>query len=124
TTPDAKIAVTWAGAIPYFSGRYVVDILGKTDKVIAHMEMRKPKADDNKWTFFLPGHLKYDYRHSIGELKPDAVLQFWGDLDEANEYMAGKYIKLMAGDKFIFLRTDSDKVLWSKFMQNQQAPPQ
>jgi len=117
TTPDAKIAVTWAGAIPYFSERYIVDILGKTDKKIARMDMRTAGEKDNPLIFFLPGHLKYDYSRSIGEQKPDAVLQFWGDLNEANEFMAGKYIKLMAGDKFVFLKTGSEHVLWDKFMQ-------
>ena len=123
TKPDAKIAVTWAGAIPYFSERYIVDMLGKTDKKIARMNMRTAGEKDNPLTFFLPGHLKYDYSRSIGEQKPDAVLQFWGDLNEANEFMAGKYIKLMSGDKFVFLKTGSEHVLWDKFMQqNRQVP--
>ncbi len=40
TNPHAKIAVVWAGAIPYFSNRYAIDLLGKTDKEIAHENMR------------------------------------------------------------------------------------
>ena len=35
TTPDATIAVYWAGAIPYFSQRQSYDLLGKSDKYIA-----------------------------------------------------------------------------------------
>jgi hypothetical protein len=31
TSPDTKIAVAWAGSIPYFSDRTMIDLLGKCD---------------------------------------------------------------------------------------------
>lgn len=115
TTPEAKIGVTWAGAIPYFSERYTVDFLGKTDKKIARDKMRTVEGSE-KYRFFLPGHLKYNYSYSIGELKPDVVLQFWGDLEEVNPYIADKYTKLIVADKFYYLRGESENILWNKFM--------
>ncbi|MFC1692952.1 hypothetical protein ACFL1R_05565 [Candidatus Latescibacterota bacterium] len=117
TTPEARIAVTWAGAIPYFSERYIVDMLGKTDRIIARGNMRTVSGQE-KYTFFLPGHLKYDYAHSIGIEKPDAVLQFWGDLEEAELYMAGKYARLTVAGKLFYLRNGSKNILWNKFMKN------
>lgn len=35
TSPKARVAVTWAGIIPYFSERQAVDLLGKNDRTIA-----------------------------------------------------------------------------------------
>ncbi|MCE5249889.1 hypothetical protein LLG96_06675 [bacterium] len=114
TTPDARIAVTWAGAIPYFSERYTVDILGKTDRTVAHMKMRTPSGP-GKYTYFLPGHLKYDYAYSIGRQEPDAVLQFWGDLHEADPYIAGKYVRLDVGSLWFYIRAGSKSIRWELF---------
>jgi len=120
TGEDASIAVTWAGIIPYFSGRYTVDILGKTDTTIARLDMRRAAEDVNPLTHFLPGHLKYDYRYSLGECKPDAVLQFWGDINEANPFISPNYTRLQVMGKYVFyLRNNSPNVLWDTFMKEQ-----
>jgi hypothetical protein len=66
TTPDAVIAVVWAGAGPYFDQRPAVDLLGKSDPHIAHEPMRPGVS-------FYPGHTKWDYGWSIGHLRPDLV---------------------------------------------------
>jgi len=63
--PEASIAVTWAGSLPYFSHRPAIDLLGKSDPVIA----RSPGHG------FVPGHDKWDYEYSIGRLRPDVILQ-------------------------------------------------
>lgn len=68
TLPTAQIAVVWAGAIPYFSHRAAVDLLGKNDRTVAHLPARRP---------FWPGHSKWDYAYSIGRLRPDVVAQLW-----------------------------------------------
>src|SRR5262249_46197865 len=65
TRPDASIALTWAGSVPYFSRRPAVDLLGKSDPVIA----RSPRHG------FRPGHDKWDGAHSIRDLRPDLILQ-------------------------------------------------
>jgi hypothetical protein len=68
TAPEATIAVVWAGAVPYFSDRPAVDLLGKSDPVIAHGRRRDA---------LYPGHDKWDYRYSIGQLRPDLIAQLW-----------------------------------------------
>ncbi|HEX5068831.1 MAG TPA: hypothetical protein VFV78_01345 [Vicinamibacterales bacterium] len=68
TSPDATIAVTWAGNIPYFARRTAIDLLGKSDVHVAHVRPRLP---------FVPGHDKWDYAYSVGELQPDVVVQTW-----------------------------------------------
>jgi hypothetical protein len=40
-TPRAKVALVWAGTVPYFFEREYVDILGKNDPVIAKLPMRR-----------------------------------------------------------------------------------
>jgi arabinofuranosyltransferase len=69
-TPDARIAVTWAGLTAYFTDYQMVDVLGYNDRVIAHGPIRV----DEK--MFLPGHTKADYDHMLGELAPDLVTQW------------------------------------------------
>jgi len=65
TDTRATIAVTWAGAVPYFSHRHTIDLLGKADPVIARS---RPHPGG-----FYPGHTKWDYGYSIGRLRPDVV---------------------------------------------------
>jgi hypothetical protein len=69
TPPRTTVAVAWAGAIPYFSRRPSVDLLGKSDPVIA----REPPRD----VPFTPGHDKFDYEYSLGRLRPQVVAQLW-----------------------------------------------
>jgi hypothetical protein len=66
TRPEAVIAVVWAGAIPYFAERRAVDLMGKSDLVIAREPPRGP---------FYPGHNKWDLAYSVGWLRPDVVVQ-------------------------------------------------
>lgn len=69
TAPDASIAVVWAGAPIYYARRPGVDLLGKMDPVIAH-------GPHHEGAPMYPGHDKYDFAHSIGDLRPDVVAQY------------------------------------------------
>ncbi len=64
TKPNAVIAFGAAGSPAYFSDRPAIDLLGKSDKHIAHMA---PAT-----TVFRPGHNKFDAKYSIN-LRPDLV---------------------------------------------------
>jgi hypothetical protein len=66
TPPGARIAMFGAGNTAYFSHRYGIDMLGKMDPVIAHQE---PHG------YFLPGHNKWDFAHSVGRLRPSVMAQ-------------------------------------------------
>lgn len=61
--PEATLALSWAGSIPYFAEHTTIDLLGKNDRVIARMAPVIPE--------FVPGHNKWNLRYSIGELRPD-----------------------------------------------------
>ena len=92
TRPEARVAVTWAGILPYFADRNAVDILGKNDWVIAREEMRTVSGW-RRLTWFYPGHLKVNYAYSIEQLRPDVILQLWMSQIEARPYLDRYYTK-------------------------------
>ena len=107
THPDAKIAVAWAGALPYFSNRPSVDLLGKCDKVIA----RRP-AQNVPGRLMYPGHMKWDYQYSITRYSPDVIVELWKSPEQAEQVLSGRYdyVKLAGFDLHV-LKT-SDKIDW------------
>lgn len=107
STPQLKIGVLWAGSLPYFTHRYAVDFLGKSDTYIAHLS-KIEKSTVNT----LPGHNKFDLRYSILELKPDYVAGFeWGGIDISSEakdlYELVKYKGVN-----LYLLKNSEQVNW------------
>ncbi len=72
TGPDVTIAMSSAGNIAYFDHRPGVDLLGKSDRVIAR---DRPVYVNG---YFLPGHSKRDLRYSIGRLRPDVIAELFG----------------------------------------------
>lgn len=62
---DATVAVISAGIVPYFGRRISIDMLGKSDPVIARLE---PVCCPTRI-----GHNKFDVDHSLG-LEPDFVV--------------------------------------------------
>ena len=112
TTPGAKIAVTAAGTETYFlPDRYVIDILGKVDKVIAHEQTKSPVslagiADVR------PGHMKWDYAYSIGQLKPDVIVQLWEEDYKSAEPFLADYTDVTIDGIPLFLRKNSTAILW------------
>ena len=94
TAPDTVIAVHAAGQIPYYSERTTIDLLGLNDPVVA----KGPAHGE-----FYPGHNKWDYAYSIGELQPDLIADNFVALAafmRSNE----QYYKL---DNGIYIRKDS-----------------
>ena len=113
TKPGASIAVIGAGTTPYFlPDRYGIDLLGKADPVIAHSPIRTPMSivdiPDMR-----PGHMKWDYDYSIGELKPDLIIILWEGTSE--EFAPYKDEYLRGGTETVpwfWLRKDSPDILW------------
>jgi hypothetical protein len=64
TADTATVAVITAGAIPYFSHRRAIDLLGKVDREIARLAPRGTNPI---------GHLKYDYDAALAR-RPDFVV--------------------------------------------------
>ena len=98
TDPEAVIATVSAGAPGYYSNRRMVDLLGKSDRIIAAMEPGiAPPA--RGYSTFWPGHNKWNYDYSIGELRPDVLLQIWFQTED-NLLKLSKwgYVKLCWSD--------------------------
>ncbi len=83
------------------------------DRKISHEEMRIPPGL-HKYVDFYPGHLKYDYDYSIGQLKPDVVAQLWMTPQEAQPYLEDFEKVELQGGLTLYLCSESDKILWSK----------
>jgi arabinofuranosyltransferase len=111
TTPDATMAVVWAGATPYFAERTAIDLLGKNDTTIAHANART-RRDVERFTYFYPGHVKWNYDYSIGELLPDVVVEVWGSFEEARPYLDANYMRVRLDGHTLYLRTGSPHVRW------------
>lgn len=115
TTPDATIAVLGAGTIPYLLPDHrVFDILGKTDPVIAHESVRTPMSIEDV-PDMRPGHMKWDYARTFGELKPDVIVSIWPGTDaEAAPYLEDYVMAVIAPRIRVYLREGSPHILWQK----------
>ena len=112
TDPQATVAVVWAGAIPYFSERPAIDMLGKNDRFIAHLPAKIPPAEE-KYTAFYPGHMKWDYSHSISALKPDVIAQLYGvTAEEIDSFLMYDYWKVLIDGYVLHMRMDSPHLHW------------
>ena len=112
TDPKARVAVTWAGALPYFADRESIDILGKNDPVIAHQPMRLTARGLARWVAFHPGHLKWDYDHSIGRLQPDIITDLWLNPEDALPYLRAGYVAWNDKNLGFWLKRGSPHVDW------------
>jgi hypothetical protein len=123
TTAQARIAVVTAGTLPYFLDRPAIDLLGKSDRHIAHEPM-KPALEAAPVIQFWPGHMKWDYAYSIGQLAPDVVTQFWPSTDtldrvnlqdvppDAQPYIAAAYTRAVLDGIPFDLRRGSANIRW------------
>lgn len=114
TEPGATVAVVWAGAIPYFTGRPAIDLLGKNDRHIAHLAMNDAMP-------FTPGHNKWDYHYSIASLQPDVVAQLWEKPEEIMPYLNANYVTVpMAGRRSLFYKQSSPYIKYDSLNLTEQ----
>ena len=119
TTPEARIAVVAAGNTPYFSERYSIDLLGKSDRQIAHQPARIP-ADRGHAIMFRPGHIKWDYAYSLGLLWPDVIVEpFRESYEEARPYLED-YESITINGHPMYFRLGSPRVIWSTLAEYRQ----
>ncbi len=107
TDSQARVAVVTAGVTPYFAERTYLDMLGKSDAYIA----RLPYRTDVPLSKIRPGHMKYDYAYSIGELQPDVVTMLWHDQEEGKVFLASYALVEAEGTRF-WARWQSPHVRW------------
>jgi hypothetical protein len=102
TAEQATIAVARAGGVSYFSRRPAVDVLGKSDHVVA----TSPPVIE-----FYPGHNKRNIAYSIGQLRPDVVTELVADPAVIEGYGYDRVAPT------VFVRKDSTLVNRAAFAQ-------
>jgi len=119
------IAEVAAGVMPYFFEHKYIDLLGKNDKFIAKSKMRLFEKNKNlfkynntlgsKYSFFYPGHLKWNYRYSLGRFKPDIIVDLWGNKKEALPFLRG-YSILYINKVRLIVKNKSRNIYWHKIL--------
>jgi hypothetical protein len=69
--PGARVAICPAGAIVYFSHRGGVDLLGKVEPLVAHLEVTPRESARSACWRNAPGHNKGDDELVFDTLKPE-----------------------------------------------------
>ena len=64
-------------------------MLGKADPVIAHGPVRTPMSILDV-PGMRPGHMKWNYAHTIGELRPDVITALWEGTGEEAGAVSGR----------------------------------
>jgi hypothetical protein len=114
TDEEASVGVTWAGLIPYYTGRYAVDFLGKSDRTIASLPADISGDVSHGDMFSWPGHNKYDLHYSIGILRPTYVQTFqWGSQD-LTDLLISDYVSIQYQGVPLYLMRNSPYVDWGR----------
>lgn len=114
TDAQATVATFAAGAPAYYSDRRMVDLLGKSDRAIASTAPRGGS--------FHPGHDKWDFEYSIGELRPDVITDFSVRFDESRlDEWGYRRMCLTNGHEIVVLR-ESPHVRFAELTECQQGP--
>ncbi|MBN2442831.1 MAG: hypothetical protein JXJ04_15850, partial [Spirochaetales bacterium] len=106
---DSKIAVFWAGSIPYYTDFYCIDFLGKCDKYIARLDADISGSVSWYNMKSVPGHNKYDLNYTIKQLKPDYAQSCkWGK-EDLGYYMLNHYVEIEKNNYTFFIKPDALK---------------
>ncbi|MCX7717636.1 MAG: hypothetical protein N2111_04430 [Candidatus Sumerlaeaceae bacterium] len=125
TAPGARIAIDYAGTAPYFCDREFVDLLGKSDRYVARGMMHRGILAKPPWLEFYPGHLKWDYAHSIGRLRPDVVCAIWRrSIGDSQQHLRGGYWHLPVLGTDTYWRKDSGRIHWDLLPGTLREVPQ
>jgi hypothetical protein len=54
--------------------------------------------------------MKWDYAHSIGDLRPDVILEFWGESAEIAPYFERDYKAVNLWEYPMWVRCDSPHI--------------
>jgi hypothetical protein len=124
TAPEASIAVVRAGTIPYFVERRAIDLLGKNDRFIAHAAAVAP-AGPLGYRDFRPGHMKFDFAYSIGQLQPDVIVHLRRRAALAKPFLeAGGYKDVLVMGRCVHARRESPRVWWTRLPAAGCAAPE
>jgi len=115
---DASVGVTYAGAIPFYTGFYSIDFLGKSDRYIALRQPRITNASSGQKS--MPGHNKYDLKYSVLQKRPTFVSEVQWGKDNVTALASRLYVAVPVGfrtwppynPKAVLLLENSPHVWW------------
>jgi hypothetical protein len=96
TERGVTLAAHWGGVPVYFSGRKAFDVLGKSDRHIARLEVEH----------FYPGHSKWDWDYVLAELRPDVFRAPSRGLGDRPDFRRDYFKVETTHDVNFFLRRD------------------
>ncbi|GIX44983.1 MAG: hypothetical protein KatS3mg130_1391 [Candidatus Sumerlaea sp.] len=126
TQPHATVAVDYAGAPAYFADRQMIDLLGKADRHVARLPAHRNVLGVSRFLEYYPGHLKWDYKYSIGELQPDVVCAIWRrTLGDSHRHLHGTYLQGEIAGFSVYLKKGSPAIRWDQipFTPTEVAAP-
>ncbi|MBN1231812.1 MAG: hypothetical protein JXA60_00460 [Candidatus Coatesbacteria bacterium] len=112
-TMDAKLGLTWIGVLPYYSERYTIDFLGRTDRRIARLMPDISGKYGFKGMNSIPGYNKIDMDYSLLKLKPDFATLGWGRHD-FRKMAKDHYIPIIYKLTLLYVKKESPNILWDK----------
>lgn len=119
---DATIAVFGAGAMPYYSEFYAIDMLGKADKVIANLIPDTSGAISWSGMLSVPGHNKYDLNFSIVAKRPTFVQSFIYGGDDLTAFALNNYSRVHYKGVGMWLLANSSNVNWALISNYEYRP--
>lgn len=113
TSEDAVIATTASGVLVWLlPDRRWVDQLGFNEAHIARLPMRRAPSDENRYTFFFPGHLKFDPRYVFERYRPDVWMGSWCGSGFPDQYafLESDYHAVELAGRVIYILNGTTKV--------------
>jgi hypothetical protein len=110
TSPAARVALCGAGALVYFSHRGGVDILGKIEPLVAHLQVPKQAPPEARcWRGFPgAGHNKEDLRAVFRARRPElSVIQ-------PPDALRRRYVRVTYSDTTFFALKANRYINWKK----------
>jgi len=99
---DTLVGVFWAGVMPYYCDRPMLDMLGKADRHIA-----KGRAVQNEP--YTPGHAKRDWDYVLETRRPDILMSEMPEMQHRADYVRSYCVPELP--LWIALRRDSMRKL-------------
>ena len=103
TDPSTTLGLHWAGIPKYFSHRYAIDLLGRSDAHIARTEIHAGR--------FRPGHSKWDWDYIVNVRKPDIVIGESRGLRQREDFRAAYYLVKGPRKGFYLRKSALEKLL-------------
>ena len=109
-------------SIPFYSQRYGVDFLGKSDPDIAGRAPDLSGAVGWKEIISIPGHNKYDLNISIVDRRPTYIQGTTWGTNNVSAWASRHYVSITHGGVPLLLLKNSPDVLWQKVEQQGGNP--